>query len=446
MSSTDTDRRNGQTPSHQILSRRAELATGPAIGKLMAQALAHPDLISLAAGFVDNATLPTQATERCFEEISKSPSSLKRALQYDATAGDLELRKLIAEWSYKDFSGATPCPERLLLTAGSNQFLHLITEAIINPGDIVLVAAPTYFVYLGTLRGVDARVIGIPADEDGISTEALREKLEELAASGHASRVKAIYSVTEFDNPAGSTLSAKRRQELVELAAKWRAEHGPVVVFSDNAYQLLRYQGDSIAPVSTFHEEADDFVIELGTFSKSFSPGIRVGWGVVPEWLVPTLLDMKSNLDFGSPHFSQVLMTEVISSGALDQHLPVIRAGYQVKLTAMLDALDRHFGSHEEVHWRTPNGGLYVWLTFPEHVETSETGEFWNACLEQGVLYVPGHHCFPAEMADTKTTTRNKIRLSFGVQDAQSIRAGIEKLALAYEQIHAASTEAAVAQ
>ncbi len=415
-------------------SRRAHLATGQPIGKLMAQALKFPDLVSLAAGFVDNATLPCEATQRCFRELCLNTDVLRRALQYNSTAGSTELREFIAQWSYHDWPDAAPHADRIVLTAGSNQFLHLLAEAIIDPGDIVITAAPTYFVFVGTLKGVDARVIGVQADEDGICIDALQSQLESLAAAGQAHRVKAIYTVTEFDNPAGSTLSLERRERLLEIVAAWRRLHGPLLVLSDNAYQLLRYEGESLPPLTAIDPACGEFVIELGTFSKSFSPGIRVGWGVVPTNMVNGLLELKSNMDFGSPHFSQVLLHEVLKSGELDKHLPGIRQGYREKRNAMLQALDAELGDVPGVSWRHPQGGLYVWLTLPEEIDASESGELWRQATQSGVLYVPGHYCFPTEGCPVQ---RNTIRLSFGVQSSSGIQEGIHRLATAIRSVDA---------
>ncbi|MEM8734810.1 MAG: PLP-dependent aminotransferase family protein [Planctomycetota bacterium] len=421
-----------QSAEANLLSQRALLAQGQAIGKLMAQALKYPELISLAAGFVDNATLPSEASTEAMRALSEDPSKLLRALQYDSTAGDRAFRECLAEWCYRDVPECRPDPDRIILTSGSNQFLHLLSEAVLDPGDIVITAAPTYFVYLGTLKGVGAKVIGVRADEDGMCMDALESTLAELRASGEGDRVKAIYTVTEFDNPAGSSLSLERRKRLLSLAESWHESVGPLLVLSDNAYELLRYEGESLPSLLSLSERAEEYVVELGTFSKSFSPGIRVGWGVVPKSLVDFLLDMKSNMDFGSPHFSQMLMHEVIASGALEQHLPKIRDGYRKKLDAMLTALEDSFQGVEGVHWRRPQGGLYVWLTLPEGTDTAEGGLLWNAAVEKGVLYVPGHHCFPP---NGEPVARNTIRLSFGVQDAAGIRDGIQKLAAAVASV-----------
>jgi 2-aminoadipate transaminase len=415
-------------------SRRASLSSGQPIGRLMAQALDFPDLISLAAGFVDNATLPCAATRRCMQQLGNDERLLRKALQYDTASGSHSFRTALVEWCYAQWPQARPDPGRVILTAGSNQFLHMLAETLIDPGDIVITAAPTYFVFLGTLRGVDARIIGVRADEDGMCMDSLEETLEGIVAAGDAHRVKMVYSVTEFDNPAGSSLSLDRRHRLLEIVANWRRQYSPLLILSDNAYQQVRFEGNELPPISALADDAGDFVIDLGTFSKSFSPGIRVGWGVVPNNMVERLLEIKSNMDFGSPHFSQVLMWQALTSGELEKHLPEIRDGYRVKRDAMLDALERELGNFEGVRWRKPHGGLYVWLTLPEHMDASEQGLLWKCATESGVLYVPGHYCYPSE---GQPVARNTIRLSYGVQSAAGIDEGITRFAAAIREVAA---------
>jgi 2-aminoadipate transaminase len=406
-------------------SRKAQSSLGQPIGRMMARALQFPDLISLAAGFVDNATLPIQEVAECTQRLLADSRLLRQSLQYDSTAGNLLFRDNLAAWNYRDYPSARPSAERVIVGAGSNQLLHLISEALLDPGDIVLAAAPTYFVFMGTLRALGVRVVGVPADSDGICIDSLVEQLESLTESGLAPKVKAIYLVTDFDNPAGSTLSLKRRMKLLEIVNQWRFRHGPLYVLSDNAYQHLRYEGQPIAPMLALTDDAKDSVIELGTFSKSFSPGIRVGWGVVPSSMVDHVLDLKSSIDFGSPHFNQVLMNEVITSGSWDRHLPTVLAGYQLKLKATLDALDRFASDLSGVSWRHPQGGLYVWLTLPEEMDASEQGPLWEAATHQGVLYVPGHYCYPSVGEPIHTNT---IRLSFGVLSEEKLTEGIQRL------------------
>ncbi|GIX00775.1 MAG: aminotransferase [Pirellulaceae bacterium] len=414
-----------------MLSTRAQWAAGQPIGELMAQALQYPELVSLAAGFVDNATLPCAEVVACFEQLSADASRLRASLQYDTTAGSRSFREVLAQWAYHPWPQARPAVEQLIATAGSNQLLHLITEALIDPGDIVVAAAPTYFVFMGTLKGAGARVFGVSSDEDGMQIEALKETLEQLDGQGLAKRVKAIYLVPDYDNPAGSTLSMQRRQELLELVERWNREKGALVVLWDNAYQLLRYDGEELPPLSAIEPSCRRFVVELGTFSKSFAPGIRVGWGVVPSWLLAPVLEIKANIDFGSAHFNQVLMEIALRDGLVDAHLPAIVATYRSKRDTMLTALEESMGDLPGVQWRHPRGGLYVWLTLPNAVDAAESGLLWRIATKLGVLYVPGVYCFPTEGYPPQ---RNSIRLSFGVQSHEGIRRGVQMLSQAIRQ------------
>lgn len=416
-------------------STRGKRSLGQPIGTLMAQAIRYPHLISLAAGFVDNASLPCDAVADCLQTVVADSARLRRSLQYDSAAGNLPLREALAEWSYRDYPAAKPSVDQIIVGAGSNQLLHLIADTLFDPGDIVLAAAPTYFVYMGTLRAMGVRVVGVQADEDGLCLDSLQAELDRLAASGDASKVKAIYLVTDFDNPSGSTLSLARRHRLLEIARTWRAEHGPLLVLSDNAYQHLRYEGEPLPPLLSLSDDAADFVVELGTFSKSFSPGLRVGWGVFPNTVVDHLLGVKASIDFGAPHFAQVVMDEVLRSSAWDKHQPELLQAYRLKLKATLAALDAQASTIPGVSWRHPQGGLYVWLNLPEHMDASESGALWKAATDEGVLYVPGHHCFPSE---GQPILRNTIRLSFGVLGPEKLTEGVERLCRAIRSVNQA--------
>jgi 2-aminoadipate transaminase len=169
-------------------------------------------------------------------------------------------------------------------------------------------------------------------------------------------------------------------------------------------------------------------VIVAGTFSKSFSPGIRVGWGILPQNLVGPVVDQKGNVDFGSPNFNQHLMAKLLTMGLFDTHVKRLREGYRKKLTAMLTAAREHLAPLAGVRWYEPTGGLYVWLTLPECVDAGMDGPLFEAALAEGVLYVPGQYCYPSR---GEAVRHNTIRLSFGVQSCAKIREGVEKLARA---------------
>lgn len=421
------------TTPEQILSQRANWAEGQPISDLMARALANPQLISLAAGFVDQQSLPADATRQALEALFADGAEARRALQYGTTPGYPPLREALLEMARQNDGAALErvSVDQLVLTAGSNQLLHLVVESLLDPGDIVLCATPTYLVFLGTLGNIGARSVGVASDEQGLIPEALQETLARIDAQGELHRVKAIYLVPYFDNPGGVTTPLDRREQVFEIVQRWSRGGSRIHVIEDNAYRALRYAGDDVPSMLTFDDEGET-VIVAGTFSKSYSPGIRVGWGILPKHLVAPVCNQKGNIDFGSPNFSQHLMAKVLELGLYRPHLETLREAYRVKLAAMLAAADEFLAPIPDVHWHRPDGGLYVWLHVPPHVDTGPDGKLFDAAIEEGVLYVPGQYCFPAE---GEPVQRNTIRLSFGVQTPERIRQGISALARAIRRV-----------
>ncbi|MFV1966835.1 MAG: PLP-dependent aminotransferase family protein [Pirellulaceae bacterium] len=400
----------------------------------MSRALANPDLISLAAGFVDQQTLPAEETGKALSDLFRDTDAARAALQYGTTPGYPPLRELLLERALAadHASSDIPCPtlDQVVVTAGSNQLLHLVVESLLDPGDIVLCAAPTYLVFLGTLANVGAQSFGVATDEFGLIPEAFVETLRKLDAAGDLARVKAIYLVPYFDNPCGVTMPLERLAQLVEIAKAWSTENR-IHVIADEAYRELRYSGDGVPSARTLDTEGDT-VIVAGTFSKSYSPGIRLGWGILPEDLVGPVCSQKGNFDFGSPNFSQHLMHRVMREGLFDSHMERIRAGYRPKLQAMLDALDEHLAPLGGVRWFAPRGGLYVWLQLPDGMDSGLNGRLFDLAIREGVLYVPGQDCFPREGEPIR---RNTMRLSFGVQPCERIREGIQALSRAIRAV-----------
>ncbi len=415
------------------LSHRAALAGGQPIGALMHQALAYPDLISLAAGFVDQATLPVEPTRRALEIILSDPDRARTALQYGSTPGFVPLREaLLARLRQADGDPSAEAAlsiDQVVITAGSNQLLHLLCETLMDPGDIVLCTSPSYFVFLGLLANLGLRSVGVEMDQDGMSPEALDETLARLDAAGELARVKAIYCCTYFDNPTSVTLALGRRARLVELARKW-SRHGRILILEDVAYRELRYEGDDLPSLRAF-DESGDMVVQAGTFSKAFAPGVRVGWGVLPADLVRPLCEHKGNIDFGSPNLAQHVMHAVLAEGLLDPHIARLRENYRRKLAAMLSAAKESLGTLPGVGWTPPQGGLYVWLTLPETISAGLDGKLIRMARDAGVLYVPGESCYPAE----GPRRSNTVRLSFGVQPVDRIRQGIAALAEAIAEL-----------
>lgn len=419
-----------QTPNLR-LSQRWQWGSRQPISFLMEQAVRNPQVISLAAGLVDQATLPVAEMRSASAALLADETLARQALQYGTTPGADRLRKLLVQY----LANLEGCPavelgvdsEQLILTTGSQQLLSLVAEVLIDPGDVVLVAAPTYFAFLGTLNGVGARTIPVASDADGMDMVALDRAFENLAQAGELARVKLIYVVSWYENPSGISLSAERRRAVVEIARRWSRDHR-IFVLEDAAYRELHYDGPALPSIWSFDAEHDT-VILAQTFSKSFSPGLRVGFGVVPRELLGPLCDRKGNEDFGSANFNQHLLATVFEWGLYADHVTLLRDTYRAKRDAMLAAADRYFGSIAGVTWVHPHGGLYVWMTLPDSIATSFEGSlFERATRFEQVMYVPGEVCYAGP---TETKPRHQMRLSFGTQSLAGIDEGMRRLSRA---------------
>ena len=414
------------------LSQLAQRTVEQPISYLMREALARPELISLAAGFVDQASLPVQSTHAALEHLLSQPTQGRAALQYSTTLGDPLLREILLS-RLASMDQKTVCKqsiEQVIVTAGSNELLYLIGLTLFDPGDIVFCAAPTYFVYLGALQSFGVRTVGLEVDAEGVVPQSLTLAMEKYFAEGLGSRIKAVYLTTYFDNPSSITTSSKRRCELVEIVKRWNHKHDKVYVIEDAAYRDLRYYGDDIPSLLAADEDGDT-VIHTSSFSKSFSPGLRVGWGVLPPELVNPISNQQGNINFGSPHFSQQTMIAILQQGSFEKHVEKIRTEYRKKLQAMLQAAEMHLGDLQNVSWLPATGGLYVWMCVAG-IDTSAGGPLFRRALDMGVLYVPGCHCFPKE---GEPIQHDMIRLSFGVQSVERIEQGMQCLAKAVHEV-----------
>jgi len=414
--------------SGSSFSRRAQWASGETlVTRIMAKTLAQPELVSLAAGFVDPQTLPIEVTQRALDALWTDPEKVRTALQYGTTIGYPPLREAILQRTLKaDRQTAAETGlsiDQVVVTAGSNQLLYLVSDALLNPGDVAICGAPSYFVYLGTLTNLGARAVGVPIDDQGLIPEAVDEQLTRLDAAGELDRVKLIYVTTYYDNPSGVTVPAERRAALLEIAQRW-SRHQKIYLVEDAAYRELRYYGEDMPSLRSF-DPTGEWVVYAGTFSKSFSPGVRVGWGMLPAELVAPVLAEKGNIDFGSPNFNQVLMATVLELGLFDEHVGRLRENYRRKIDAILEAAERELRPIGGLQWVRPTGGLYVWLRLPEGLDTGLAGPLFDRAVDEGVLYVPGEYCYPS---DGTARARNMIRLSFGIQSCESIQQGIAAL------------------
>ncbi len=416
------------------LSALGRRTARPPISWLMHAALTRPRLISLAAGFTDNATLPVEASRRLLNGILSSPKTGRPALQYGITAGEMNLRTLTARHLQKldaaaqtgrrGAGAAIYSPERLMITGGSQQLLYMALEALCDEGDLILVEDPTYFVFLSILQSQGIRARGVRLERDGIDLAHLETVLERLKKSGELRRLKAIYLVTYFQNPTGVTTSfAKKRGLLARLKKFGRAAGHPIYLIEDAAYRELRFAGPD-TPSALALPGADRHVIYTGTYSKPFATGARVGFGILPEPLFTAVKRIKGNHDFGTANLLQQLLARALETGVYGRHVAKIESRYGRKARAMKAALAEHFPPGVET-WGS-GGGLYFWARLPKAISTGVKSKVFRAALQHDVLYVPGEICYADDPARRKPD--HEMRLSFGSASVADIREGIRRL------------------
>ena len=427
------------------LSTRAHQTAVPAISYFMEQGVQNPNLISLAAGLVDPVSLPAEEVRAVVNELLAERTSTQAAMQYGTTQGYAPLRDKLHR-HILTLDGLTPNdaafgPDDIVVTTGSQQFLYMLGELLLDAGDIVITEAPSYFVYHGILTSLGIRTLSVPMDENGMQTDALAELLTRLERAGELPRVKLIYTVDYFQNPTGLTLSLSRRQLLLELAQRF-SKTQRILILEDAAYRELRFAGDDIPSVKSF-DRANEHVILAMTFSKPLAPGLKTGYGVLPRDLVGPLLRFKGNHDFGSSNFNQHVLDRLMASGAYAQHAEGLRAIYRAKRDTLLSALAEEFPpALSPLRWTRPDGGMYVWLTFPPEIEAGIDSRLFKAALREGMVYVPGEFCYVnsstlplGEGSGLRAMGRNEARLCYGVAAHDELREAMRRLGRAVREV-----------
>jgi 2-aminoadipate transaminase len=373
----------------------------------------RPEIISFAGGLPAPDVFPI---ERFREACSKVLATQgKDALQYGASEGYEPLREMIARHTSR--YGIKAGPENVLITSGSQQALDLIGKLLINPGDRVLVEAPTYLGALQAFNVYGAEYVSVPSDDDGIRTELLEATLR--------SGPKFMYVLPNFQNPGGTTLSEGRREELVLLADRFG-----IPIIEDDPYGQLRYEGEHLTPLVVLDRvnlRRDNGysignVIYLSTFSKTLAPGLRLGWIVAPPDVISKLIQLKQGADLHTSTFTQIVAFEVARDNFMDEHIKVIRRVYGERRDAMLSALDEFFPP--EVSWTRPKGGLFLWVTLAEGMDCQK---LFEAAIKENVAFVPGDSFY----ANNGSEGRRHFRLNFSYVPPEQIREGIRRLAVA---------------
>jgi 2-aminoadipate transaminase len=300
----------------------------------------------------------------------------------------------------------------------------MVTEALCDPGDIVLLEDPTYFVYLGITQSHGLRCRGVRLAQDGLDLEHLADVLERLKRGGELRRVKMLYLVTYYQNPTGITTRFDKKRGALELLRRYeRAAGHPIYLLEDAAYRELRFAGPAVKSALACEGFAER-VIYAGTYSKPFATGARVGFGLLPKELFSVVSRIKGNHDFGSANLLQQLMARVLRSGRYEAHLVDVARRYARKAGVMVRALREHFP--DSVQWMEPQGGMYVWARLPVRFKAGIQSKFFRTALARDVLYVPGELCYADDL--TRPKPSHEMRLSFGGGSLKDIREGIARL------------------
>ncbi len=414
-------------------SKKADRTPESPISYFMEHAIENPSLISLAAGFVDSESLPARQIADAVAGLLADRATAKAALQYGTTQGYSCLREQILQLVCS-LDGITPeqtatTSKDIIVTTGAQQLLYMLSELLLDPGDIVITEAPSYFVFHSVLEGNGVRVLTVPMDDEGMDVGALNQLLDRLKHLGELSRVKLIYVVDYFQNPSGRTLSLPRRKELFETMRHFGTQQR-ILLLEDAAYRELRYEGDDLPSIKRF-DHRNEFVIYAGTFSKPCAAGLKTGYALMPSELISPMLRLKGNHDFGSNNFSQYILNRLLENGEYHKHVENLRSVYQVKRDAMIEALETEFGDWPGAHWTHPCGGMFIWLTMPEDVNLGPSGPVLDVAIREGVLYIPGEFGHVCEDGPKPT---NEARLSFGDATLDQIQAGVRRLRLAVDQ------------
>jgi len=387
-----------------LFSARATSTRSSAMRDLMALT-AQPQVISLAGGLPDMSVFPAEVLAKTTAQVAAEASA--RALQYGPTEGLDDVREAIAQVMAAE--GMTSVePDDILVTTGGQQVIDLVCRTLVDPGDVIIAEAPTYPGAVPCFGSFEADVVQIAMDADGMRVDELEETLDRLEGEGR--RPKFIYTIPTFHNPGGVTMSLPRRKRLVEVARERE-----LLVLEDNPYGLLRYEGD---PLPTLYSlDGGDFVIYLGTFSKILSAGIRVGWAVAPGPVYQKLNIGKQAADLCSSSLSQLFVATYFRSGLWADQLTRFKEVYRRRRDVMLDALAEFFGP--EAAWTRPEGGLFLWATLPDYIDTTD---LLVRALEDDVAFVPGRAAYLDGRGGSS------MRLNFSGVSEDDIREGVRRI------------------
>jgi len=362
----------------------------------------RPEVVSLAGGMPFVSALPTDLIRSAFDRVMTE--SGPQALQYGSGQGTPALREQILE--IMALEGIRGSVDDVVVTTGSQQGLDLVTKLFINPGDVVLAEAPSYVGAIGVFRSYQAEISHVAMDENGLVPAALRERIAELKSENKP--IKLLYTIPNFHNPAGVTLTWERRLEILEICRE-----NEILVLEDNPYGLLYFDGP---PPQAMRSVEEDGVIYLGSFSKTLAPGFRIGWALAPHAIREKLILANESAILSPSSFSQYVVSEYLRTADWKAQIDTFRGVYRERRDAMLAGLEEYL---PELSWTVPNGGFYVWLTLPPQIDSKS---MLPRAVKELVAYTPGTAFYAGGEG------RQFIRLSFCYPTPETIKLGIRRL------------------
>ena len=361
----------------------------------------EPDIISFAGGLPASELFPVEEMKKVSVKVLDENG--EEALQYSGSQGYLPLRNHIAK-RMNEKGKTNVKAEDILVTSGSQQALDFAGNVFLDEGDIVLCESPSYLGALNAFKGYKPRIMEVPTDKEGMITEGLEKILKEN------DRVKFIYVIPDFQNPTGVTWSLDRRKKFMEVVNKYE-----IPVIEDNPYGELRYEGEFLPALKSF--DTKGLVIYLGTFSKIFCPGYRLGWTCASKDILQKFITCKENSDLQTSTIGQRELSKYIDDYDLDEHVEKIKSTYKKRRDLMLDCMEKEFP--EGVSFTHPHGGLFTWVKLPEKLNAQD---LMKKCVENKVAYVPGGFFFP------EGNKENYFRLNYSSSKEEKIVEGIKRL------------------
>ena len=398
---------------HDLYASRMETMRSSAVRDLFAAA-SRSDIISLSGGMPDIRNLPLDRVGKVAENAVLKEGVA--GLQYGNTTGREQTKEVVCRLM-KDFDIEVVNAD-VTITSGGQQALDLLGKIFISKGDLIITEGPTYLGALQAFSAYEPNIITIPFDEEGMKTDILAQTLAELVAKSPDGKhgVKFLYTIPNFQNPGGVTMSLERRKHLLELSHKYK-----ILVIEDDPYGRLRFSGTAVPALRSM----DKNVVYMGTVSKVFAPGLRTGWVIAPRPILAKLNLAKQGADLCGSSLNQVIVEHYFNDTDWQSELDKMIALYAKRRDAMLAALEEFFPA--ESSWTHPEGGLFVWVTLPEYVDTPQ---LLSVALDKGVTFVPGDGCYPGGSG----LGRNAMRIAFCYEEPKNIREAIRRLGEVIEE------------